>query len=381
MNLRDFTSPEARRIALEKKLAVNLKNIGSSALSTSPAQERNCENMIGYAQIPVGIAGPLKIKGSSESKDYYLPLATTEGALVASISRGAKAITLSGGAVSSAYKLGVTRGPVFYTESIPKSKVFFEWINNNSKKIKEHAEKTSSHLKLKKIDIKGLAGYSFVRFSFDTTDAMGMNMATIASEEAVKLIEKETGVKCITTAGNYDIDKKPAFLNTIKGRGIEAWSEVVLSSDVVHDVLKTTPEKFFETWLAKVMLGSAMAGSLGFNAHMANVIAAIFLATGQDAAHVVEGSLGITTAKVLPNGDLYVGVFMPSLMLGTVGGGTGLATQREALEMLGVAGEGRVIKFAEIVSASVLAGEISLLASLSEGSLAKAHQKLGRGKV
>lgn len=381
MNLRDFISPDTRRTALEKELSLDLKSIGSSVLPVSPSQERNCENMIGYAQIPVGVAGPLRIKGSLESKDYYLPLATTEGALVASISRGAKAITLSGGAVSSAYKLGVTRGPVFNTESISQSKAFFEWINKNSDKIKEHAEKTSSHLKLKKIDIKGLAGYSFVRFSFDTTDAMGMNMATIASEEAVSFIEKETGVKCITTAGNYDIDKKPASLNTIKGRGIEAWSEVILPSKVVRDVLKTTPEKFFDTWLAKVMLGSAMAGSLGFNAHMANVIAAIFLATGQDSAHVVEGSLGITTAKVLANGDLYVGVFLPSLMVGTVGGGTGLATQKEALELLGVAGSGKVMEFAEIVAGAVLAGEVSLLASLSEGSLARAHQKLGRGKV
>lgn len=381
MNLRGYKTPNARREALSEELSIKFENIGSSSLSYSPASEKNCENMIGFAQIPLGVAGPLKIKrDKGKEKSYYIPLATTEGALVASVSRGCKAISEAGGAVSHAYKLGTTRGPVFYTESVLKSKKFFEWVNKNFSLIKKHAETTSNHLTLKKIEIKGLPNYSFLRFSFDTSDAMGMNMVTIGTEAACRFIEKETGVKCVTAAGNYDIDKKPAYLNSIKGRGIEVWADTVIPKRVVGDVLRTTPEKFFEVWLSKVMLGSAMSGSLGFNAHMANIVAAIFLATGQDPAHVVEGSLGMTTSRVLENGDLYVGVFLPSLMVGTVGGGTNLATQSEALGMVGVKGSGKVLEFAEVIGAAVLGGEISLLASLSEGSLGKAHARLGRGR-
>lgn len=381
MNIRDYKTPDQRLSALRKDLSLNLSSIGSSSLSYSPANEKNCENMIGFAQIPLGIAGPLRLKSlGSKTQDYYLPLATTEGALVASVSRGCKAIYEAGGAVSNSYKLGVTRGPVFHTKSVKKGKEFNDWIRKNTSRIQQQAEKTSSHLKCKKIDVKGLPNYTFLRFYFDSCDAMGMNMVTIATQEAVRLIEEETGVKCITVAGNYDIDKKPAYLNSIKGRGIEVWSDVVLPRNVVEKVLKTTPKQIFDTWLSKVMLGSAMAGSIGFNAHIANIIAAVFLATGQDPAHVVEGSLGMTTTEVLENGDLYMGVFLPSLMVGTIGGGTSLATQSEALEILGVKNDGKVSEFAEIIGAACLAGEISLLASLSEGSLAAAHQKLGRSK-
>jgi hydroxymethylglutaryl-CoA reductase (NADPH) len=219
----------------------------------------------------------------------------------------------------------------------------------------------------------------FVRFSFDTEDAMGMNMVTIAAEAMSELIEKETGAKCLSVAGNFDIDKKPAWLNFINNRGFPVWAEAVIKKEIVKDVLKTTSEKIFDVWLAKCMIGSAMSGSLGFNSHYANIIAALFIATGQDPAHVVEGSMGITTAKVLPQGDLYIAIYVPSLIIGTVGGGTALATQLEALRILGCAGDGKVEKFAEIIGGAVLAGELSLLASLSEGSLSTAHKKLARG--
>lgn len=209
---------------------------------------------------------------------------------------------------------------------------------------------------------------------------MGMNMVTIATQKAVELIERETGTRCLSVAGNYDIDKKPAWLNFINNRGFKVWAETIIKKEVLENVLKTSAEKFFDVWLAKCMIGSAMSGSLGFNAQYANIIAAIFIATGQDPAHVVEGSMGITTAKVL-NGDLLVSVYLPALNVGTVGGGTNLATQLEALTILGVAGSGNVEKFAEIIGGAVLAGEISLLASLAEGSLAAAHKKLGRSQV
>ncbi len=391
MDLRCYKSAKERRTVLEKEVKVALQNIGSYSFDETIVSSRNCENLIGATQIPLGVAGPLSIQNSEfRIQNYYIPLATTEGALVASVSRGCKAISLSGGANAYAYRVGTTRGPVFYTESLEKSKKVYEWIKNNTDVLKKTAESTSSHLIFKKAKVSGLGNYVYVRFSFDTQDAMGMNMVTIASDKMCKLIEEKTGANCLAVAGNYDIDKKPSWLNFIENRGFKAWADVILPKEVVKDVLKTTPEKIFDVWLAKCMIGSAMSGSLGFNAHFANVAAAIFLATGQDVAHVTEASMGITTTKGLKNGDLYFSVYLPDLMVGTVGGGTNLATQKEALSILGVAGalpagrqgnEGKNSeKFAEIIAAAVLAGEISLLASLSEGTLAKAHEKLGRGK-
>ncbi|MCR4263776.1 MAG: hypothetical protein NUV98_03610 [Candidatus Roizmanbacteria bacterium] len=179
-------------------------------------------------------------------------------------------------------------------------------------------------------------------------------------------------------AGNFDIDKKPAVLNSISGRGKRVWAEVLFPKNIVSSVLKTTPDKIEKVWKAKCMIGSALSGSIGFNAQYANIVAAIFIATGQDPAHVVEGSNGITTVEIQKNGDLYCSVYLPSLMVGTVGGGTGLATQKEALSIMGVSGNGKAQEFAEIIAGTVLAGEISLLASLAEGSLARAHETLAR---
>lgn len=379
MNLRDYKNSAERRKAIEKELKLDLSNIGSFTLDEGVASTRNNENMIGAAQVPIGIAGPIKINGSNFKNEFYIPLATTEGALVASINRGAKAIFESGGANTFAYRVGQTRGPVFSVKNLDEQRKVFKWIKENEDKIKKAAEGTSSHLKYKKAKVKSLSNYVFVRFYFDTSDAMGMNMATIATQAICDLIEKETPAKLISVAGNFDIDKKPSWLNFINNRGFKVWSEVIIPKEVLSKTLKTTASKFFDIWLAKCMIGSAMSGSLGFNSHFANVTAAIFIATGQDPAHVTEASMGITTAKVIGE-DLMVSIYMPSLNVGTIGGGTGLATQKEALSIMGVLGAGKVEKFAEIIGATVLAGEISLISSLSEGTLAKAHERLGRGR-
>lgn len=378
MKLRDFKTPHDRREALEKEQSIELSSIGNSQLPIEAASAKNCENMIGFAQIPLGVAGPLRLHGFEH--ELYIPLATTEGALVASVSRGCKAISDAGGAVVTSEKTGVTRGPVFETGSITKKKKLEEFITNHESQIKNQAENTSNHLTLKSIVVKSLTKYTFLRFVYDTEDAMGMNMATIATEAACVFIEKETGIHCLSVAGNYDIDKKPAWLNMIENRGTKAWAEVIIPKTVVEQTLKTTSKKFYDVWLAKCMIGSALSGSIGFNSHFANVIAAIFLATGQDAAHVVEGSMGITVSDILPNGDLYVSVYLPALMIGTVGGGTSLPTQQEALRLLGVTGQGKIARFSDIIAGAVLAGEISLLASLSQGSLGDAHKRLGRGE-
>ncbi len=378
MNIRMFKTPALRREAVEKEFGVKLTNIGSYCIDDEQASTKNCENMIGAAQIPLGIAGPISINGTNAVGDYYLPLATTEGALVASISRGCKAICESRGALTHVQRVGQTRGPVFVVDSIIEREKVTAWITKNKEKLQQVAQTTSQHLSLQHIQVKSVAHYIFVRFVFDTEDAMGMNMVTIATSEIAAFIEKETGAKCLSVAGNFDSDKKPAWINFVNNRGFASWAEVVLKKEVLEKVLKITAQDVFDVWLGKCMIGSAMSGSMGFNAHYANIIAAMFLATGQDPAHVVEGSMGITITKVLPNGELYVSVYLPALIIGTIGGGTGLATQQEALKLLGVSGDGKVEKFAEIIAAGVLAGEISLLASLAEGSLGKAHKQLGR---
>ena len=377
MNIRDFKTVSDRRVALEKEIGISLKNIGSFTLDEPIASTRNCESMIGLSQVPIGVAGPLKIR----DKDFYIPLATTEGALVASINRGCKAITQSGGAFVNSYRVGATRGPVFKVKNLAENQNLYEYLETHFAEFKKVAESTSHHLILKKLSSRGVGRYRYVRFVYDTQDAMGLNMVTIATDAVVSYIKKKTGIECMALSGNFCVDKKPSWQNFINNRGIKVWAEVTLPSSVLRDTLKTTAKKTYDVWLAKCMVGSAMAGSMGFNAQFANVVAAIFLATGQDVAHVVEGSLGMTTAEVVGK-DLYVSVYLPDLMVGTVGGGTGLATQQEALLMLGVAGgnDGKnSLKFAEIVGAAVLAGEISLLASLSEGTLAKAHTMLARG--
>ncbi len=369
MNLKDFKTTKERRENMEANLKIKLENISKAHVDDE--KTINCENLIGSTSLPLGVAGPLKVNNN----DFFVPLATTEGALVASVSRGCKAINMSGGATSYVENVGVTRGPVFETSGLQESFVFKKWLKDNFELLKMEAEKTSSYLKLKKLGTRIIGTYVYVRFYFDTSEAMGMNMVTIATDSINRLIETKTKIKCLSVSGNFCIDKKPAWLNFLSGRGKKVWADVILKKEVVKEVLKTTPEKFFDIWLAKCMIGSAMSGSLGFNAHFANIVAAFFAATGQDLAHVVEGSMGVTTSKVLKNGDLYVSVYLPAVMIGTVGGGTKLKTKQEALSIIGVKNS---IELAEVLGGAVLAGEISLLASLAEGTLAKTHEKLGR---
>lgn len=370
-SLRNFTSAQKRREFLQKQLNIKLDNIGNFT-------GRNIENLVGATQIPLGVAGPLKLRTTNhEPRTHYIPLATTEGALVASISRGCKAVTESGGAKVLVEDVGITRGPVFKTKGLEHGQKVKAWIESHIALISQTTQKTSSHLKLLKTETTIVGKNLFVRFSYSTADAMGMNMVTFATQAAVRLIEKKTRAKCIALAGNFDIDKKPAWLNFINGRGKKVWAEVVLSQKIVKEVLKTTPQNLVEVVKSKTHLGSIMSGSLGFNSHFANIIAAIFIATGQDPAHVVEGSLGVTDAEVLDRGDLYFSIYLPSLVVGIVGGGTNLPTQQEALQIMKVSD---VLEYSRAVGAAVLAGELSLIASLSEGSLATAHKKLGRKK-
>lgn len=373
-----------RRKYIEEETHADLSAVGKYSIPIDRVVTRNIENMIGCVQVPVGVAGPVEIHGEYAEGSFWLPLATTEGALVASINRGCGAIRKAGGAEARILRDGMTRAPVFAVRSVTHAAEVARWAEDHLLELKVAAEETTSHGELLGLTTYVVGTNVFVRFEFDTKDAMGMNMVTIASEAAAKLIEAETGARMVSTSGNMCCDKKPSAINVIEGRGKSVVAGVFLSDELVRSVFKTDARTLAEVNMRKNLVGSARAVSLGFNAHAANVIAAMFLACGQDPAHVVEGSNAITTVDVM-EGGVYVSVSLPSLQVGTVGGGTGIGTQAACLSMLGVAGGGatpgdHAKAFGEIVAVAVLAGELSLLGALGARHLAKAHQELGRGR-
>ncbi len=378
---------EIRRLAIAKVCKTKLGSLASKETDYSLLKGKNAENVIGMVRVPLGVAGPVKVNGAEFIGEALVPMATTEGALIASVSRGMKAINLSGGAISRVIEDGMTRGPVFELNSVVDAQRFVkEWLPKNLDKIKTAAQSTTSHGRLKGIKPKIQGNNVFLRFTYDTGDAMGMNMSTIATESACRYIEDNfKGITLVAVSGNFCSDKKQSFVNALEGRGKSVVAEAVIDERVLADVLKTKAAAVNNVNYKKNWIGSATAGALTqFNAHFANSIAAIFLATGQDIAQVVESSSGYTITEVRGN-DLYISVTLPSLEIGTVGGGTGLPTQSEALSIMGVFGSGdppgsNSRKFAEIIAAAVLAGELNLLAALATRDLGKAHSKLGRNK-
>ncbi|MFY9750287.1 MAG: hydroxymethylglutaryl-CoA reductase (NADPH) [Methanoregula sp.] len=372
-----------RREFIEQATGAKLEDIGIFSIDADRAATRNCENMIGTVQVPVGVAGPLAINGEYAKGSFWLPLATTEGALVASVNRGAGAITKAGGAEVRILHDGMTRAPVFAAHSVGHAKEIADWAETHEDDLAAIAATTTSHGKMTGL-VTFVAGTSvFVRLEFDTKDAMGMNMVTIASAKIADEIAQATGARLIALSGNMCTDKKPAAINGIMGRGRSVVAGVALSHDLIGKVLKTDAATMIEVNYRKNLVGSARAGAMGFNAHAANVVAAMFIACGQDAAHAIDGSTCITTIDATESG-VYVAVTLPSLPVGTVGGGTGVDTQNECLNILGVAGGGtppgaNAKKLAEIIGAGVLAGELSLIGALAAQHLARAHQELGRG--
>lgn len=382
-----LTAVKIRRLAIQEYAKLEFEHIQNFSLDVESVTKRNIENMIGAVQIPLGVAGLLKVNGEYAAGEYYIPLATTEGALVASVNRGCSVITRSGGANVRVFEDEMTRAPVFKLDSLDRAKKFYDWVKSPEtfEQMKQAAEKTTRFGKLLSVKPFVTGTYVYLRFSYDTKDAMGMNMVTIATDAVMHLIEDEFGAHPVTLSGNMCTDKKPASISTILGRGKTVVAEVTIPQEIVKETLKCTPESMFEVNYSKNMLGSARAGAMGFNAHAANIIAATYLACGQDAAHVVEGSTAITSMELTKYEEIHCSVTLPALPVGTVGGGTGLGTQRDCLNILGVAGAGDTPginskKFAEIIASAVLAGEISLIGAQAAGHLARAHAQLGRGK-
>lgn len=369
---------DIRRKFIEEKTNTQLEHIGKYSIDMTLTAQKNIENQIGTIQVPVGVAGPVIINTEEETIETYVPMATTEGALLASVNRGCSVIRKSEGCSVSILNNQMTRAPVIKTKNIHDANKLKIWIEEHFNEIKEVAESTTNHGKLIKIDPIAIVGhFVYPRFVYETGDSMGMNMVTIATQEAINYIEQENDIHVIALSGNFCVDKKPSALNMIEGRGKSIVAEVTVPKEIVEKTLKTTPDAVVEVNYAKNLVGSAISGSYGYNAHFANMIAAVFLACGQDPAHVVEGSIGITTAETV-EGDLYFSVTIPDLPVATVGGGTRLETATESLNIMDVKGSGNVNKFASIVASVVLAGELSLVGALAAGHLARAHKELGR---
>lgn len=370
-------SLDSRQKIINKLTGASLKNISHCSFPVGKAAISNCENIIGCTQVPLGIAGPLKIKTSAgKTLTFFVPLATTEGALAASVNRGCKA-TFEKGIRVLVEEVGATRGPVFKVADIGQGQRTIKFIKAKWPVLSRLTARSSGHLKLKSFSWQLIGKNLYLRFVFTTAEAMGMNMVTVATDKISAYLVKKLGIELLALSGNACIDKKPAWLNFILGRGKKVWAEALIKKEAAKKVLKANPERMVEVVNKKCWLGSAVSGASGLNSHFANMISALFIATGQDPAHVVEGSLGATSAELI-NGDLYFSIYLPSLMVGTVGGGTGLPTQKEALALLSLekGKSGDALKLAEVIGAVVLAGELSLIAALASHDLSRVHQAL-----
>jgi len=380
-----------RREFLEKKYGVKLENIGKSTIDFNDAFNRNIENPVGATQLPLGFAGELKIKGNYAKGDYPILMATTEGRLIAGMARGIKLFNAAGGVTTTIIKEGMTRAPVVKVKSARDAIKLINWVHSKEAFdfFKSEFYRSAKYAKLKEVKAYTVGRYVHIRFKSSTGAAMGMNMITIASRTAIDAmipkVKKELGldVTFISTAGNLCADKKPAYIDLLEGRGVSVIAEITIDKKLLKEIFRVTPEMVAEICRVKCLQGSALAGSHGFNAHIANVLAAMYIAHGQDPAQIVEGSQAITDAIVV-DGDLYVSCFLPALEVGTYGGGTKRETQQEALRLLGLYGEGddagkTRLAFGEVVAATCLASEVNLLAIEAAGELAFAHGSLKRG--
>ncbi|GMU66411.1 MAG: hydroxymethylglutaryl-CoA reductase [Acidobacteriota bacterium] len=352
--------------------------------SFDPATTRgNVENFVGVAQVPIGLAGPLLVNGEHAQGEFLIPLATTEGTLVASYSRGMKVLNLSGGVTCTVLADAMQRAPVFVFDSAREAREFSIWIERNLAQVREQAESTSSVAKLLYIDTYLASKFAYLRFNFATGDAAGQNMVGRATFAACSWVLEQDAVKDkvrkFYLESNLATDKKASQVNVMKTRGKRVVAEATIPREVLIQNMRVEPEQLqYHAQVANV--GAFISGANNNGCHSPNGITAMFIATGQDVANVAESSAAIVYTEVTPERDLYISITIPSLIVATHGGGTGLATQRECLEILGCSGRGKVKKFAEIVAGVALAGEISLASAISSLDWVSSHEKYGRNR-
>ncbi len=340
----------------------------------------NAEHFTGVVQIPLGFAGPITIKGEHAKGDFFVPLATTEGTLIASYNRGMKILNLSGGVTCTVIGDAMQRAPVFVFKTAREARHFVSWVEANIGEVRDQAEATSSVAKLQYIDYYLAAKLAYLRFNFSTGDAAGQNMVGRATFAACSwILDHYDGVQHFYLESNLATDKKASQVNIMHTRGKRVVAEATIKRDVLLQHMRVDPENlYYHAGIANV--GAILSGANNNGLHSANGITAMFIATGQDVANVSESSAGILYTELTPEKDLYLSITIPSLIVATYGGGTGLATQRECLSTLGCVGKGKVNKLAEIIAGVVLAGEISLAAAISSSDWVSSHEKYGRNR-
>jgi hydroxymethylglutaryl-CoA reductase (NADPH) len=344
------------------------------------AYARNIENFIGTVRVPVGLAGPLRVNGAHALGDYYVPLATTEAALVASYSRGSVVITEAGGCSCAVLNEGVSRAPGFAFATLGEAAAFVAWASMSFPAFKEAAGKTTMHGELVDMQLNVEGNNVHAQLEFMTGDAAGQNMVTIAAEAICAHIVEHSPVRprYWFVEANMSGDKKATTHSFMTVRGKKVSAEVNIPASLIEGRLHTTARAMAD-YARMSVLGGVMSGSIGVQGHFANGLAALFVACGQDAACVAEAAVGVTRFEVREDGGLYAAVTLPNLIVGTVGGGTQLPTQRACLEILGLAGSGHARAFAEVAAGLALAGELSIIGALSAGQFTRAHQRLARG--
>ena len=370
----------ARRQVVQEATGATLEHVGS--FSFDPATlPGNLEGFSGVAQVPIGFAGPLLVDGEHARGEFYVPLATTEGTLVASYNRGMRLTREAGGVRATVLDDAMQRAPCFVFRDARSARVFGEWVERNFDAIKAQAEQTTRFGRLRNIEQYALGKMRFLRFNFTTGDAAGQNMVTKATRKACQWIEAQRpeGFERFALAANLDTDKKHSALNSLHTRGKRVVAEVTLPESLIEGIMHTNARALFAQRQLSNM-GSMLSGSVSNGAHYANGITAMFIACGQDVANVAESSAGFSYGEILDNGDYYFSVTVPSLIVASYGGGTGLPTQRECLEALGAYGQGKALKLAEIVAATVLCGELSLGSAIVADQWVSSHETYGRNR-
>jgi hydroxymethylglutaryl-CoA reductase (NADPH) len=378
----DNYSPEiirARQRFAEEYTGVKLQHL--DRYSFDPAATRgNIENFSGVAQVPIGFAGPVLVHGEHARGEFLIPLATTEGTLVASYNRGIKVLNLSGGVTATVVGDSMQRAPVFVFASAREARDFAQWVDDHVEEVREEAEATSSVAKLIYIDKYLSNKLVFLRFNYSTGDAAGQNMVGRATFAACSwIMENADHILHFYLESNFATDKKASQINIMRTRGKRVTAEATVPRDVLLQHMRVDPETLhYHAGIANV--GAFLSGANNNGCHSPNGITAMFIATGQDVANVSESSAGIVYTEVTPEGNLYISITIPSLIVATHGGGTGLPTQRECLEILGCVGKGKVRKLAEIIASVVLAGELSLAAAISSLDWVSSHEQYGRNR-
>jgi hydroxymethylglutaryl-CoA reductase (NADPH) len=369
-----------RRTFVSEQTGVKFKHLDkySFDLSVLPG---NIENFSGVAQVPIGFAGPLKVLGEFAQGDFYIPMATTEGTLVASYNRGMKLLHEAGGVTCTVLDNSMQRAPIFVFENARFSKIFGQWITDNFIHIKAKAEETTNSGKLIDIEQYTVGKLRWLRFNYTTGDAAGQNMVTKATHHVCHwMLEKGIdGLEHFSMAANLDTDKKHSQINTLQTRGKRVVAEATIPNELMTKIMHTSGKAMFRQRQLSNM-GTLLAGANNNGSHSANGLTAMFIATGQDVANIAESSAALTYSELKENGDYYWSITIPSLIVATHGGGTGLPTQRECLEMLGCFGKDKVNKLAEIMAAVVLAGEISLGSAIVANEWVSSHEQFGRNR-